>query len=405
MGVAAAVDNLPRSRVPALWALVVVTGVGPLATDSYVAALPELRQSLGTTAAVAQLTLTAFIIGIALGQLTIGPVSDGRGRRGLLVGGTVVFTLASVACTVAPTGPVLVAARLVQGVAAGGGVAIGRAVVSDRYEGTAAAARYGTLASIVFLGPVVAPALGGLVLAVGTWRTVFAVIAAFGLVMVAAAVLAVPETLPPGARHAGGLRSTLRRMADLLGDSRFTKHVVVQCLATAGFFTYIGGSSFVLETAYGISQSTYAVVFATNAAAMAAASSLFRVLVPRAGAARLRTVGLLASTAAAAGVLVVAVVDRDESVPLALPWVLLAVVVAGMGWCIPGTTALSQQAGRRSGGTASALTGGLTFLVGALVTPLTGFVGYRSLLPMALLMTGFLVAASTWLVASGSTRP
>jgi DHA1 family bicyclomycin/chloramphenicol resistance-like MFS transporter len=388
-----------------MWALVVVTGVGPIATDSYIAALPALRSSLDTSAAAAQLTLTAFIIGMAVGQLAIGPASDGRGRRGLLLACTSAFLAASVACVVAPSAAVLVLARLLQGVAGGGGVAIGRAVVSDRFEGAAAAARYGTLSSIVFLGPVLAPAVGGVVLAAGgTWRTVFGLLALLGVAMVAAVLVGLPETLAPADRHDSGAAHAVRRMADLVRDPAFIKHVLVQCLATGGFFTYIGGSSFVLQTVYGISPSTYALVFATNATAMVATGLAFRALVGRAGAARLRTVGLLGSTAAAAGVLAVALTDRDATLPLAVPWVLLCVVVAGMGLCIPGTTALAQQAGRRAGGTASALTGGLTFVVGAAVTPLTGVLGYDSLLPLALLMTGFFAAASAWLLASGSNR-
>lgn len=389
---------------PALWALVLVTGVGPLATDMYVAGLPELRRSLETTAAIAQLTLTAFIVGMAVGQLVVGPLSDALGRRRLMLVCAALFAATSVVCALAPTGPVLVAVRLVQGVVAGGGVAVGRAVVSDRYVGAAAAARYGTLASITFLGPVVAPAVGGVVLAVGSWRTVFGLLAAIGLAMVVAVVVALPESLPPERRHPAGLGQTLHRTADLAGDWAFLRHVVVQCLATAGFFTYIGGSSFVLETAYGIGQSTYAAVFATNATAMVLASAGFRLLVGRLGAARLRTVGLVGSTAAAGGLLVLAVADRDASVPFVVPWALLCALVAGMGLCIPGTTALAQEAGRRAGGTASALQGGLTFLVGALVTPLTGLVGYDTLLPMAALMAGFLVVGTVVLFATGSHR-
>lgn len=389
---------------PALWALVLVTGIGPLATDMYVAGLPELRRSLGTTAAVAQLTLTAFIVGMAVGQLVVGPLSDARGRRPLMTVCAALFAVSSVACALAPTGPVLVAVRLVQGVVAGGGVAVGRAVVSDRYVGAAAATRYGTLASITFLGPVVAPAVGGVVLAVGSWRTIFALLAGVGLIMVAAVVVALPESLPPERRHPAGLGQTLQRMGSLLGDWPFTRHVVVQCLATAGFFTYIGGSSFVLETAYGIGQSTYAAVFATNATAMVIASAAFRLVVGRLGPARLRTLGLVGSTSAGVVLLVLASFDRDASVPFAVPWVLLCVVVAGMGLCIPGTTALAQEAGRRAGGTASALQGGLTFLVGALVTPLTGLVGYDTLLPMAALMAVFLVAGTVVLFATGSHR-
>lgn len=394
-----------RVREPAMWALVVVTGVGPIATDSYIAALPALRHSLDTSAAAAQLTLTAFIVGMAVGQLTIGPTSDGRGRRSLLLACTSAFLAASVLCVVAPSAPVLVAARLLQGVAGGGGVAIGRAVVSDRYEGAAAAARYGTLSSIVFLGPVLAPAVGGAVLALGgTWRTVFGLLAALGAAMVVAVLLGLPETLPAERRHDSGAGQAVRRMGDLVRDPAFIKHVAVQCLATGGFFTYIGGSSFVLQTVYGISPSTYALVFATNATAMVVTGLGFRATVSRCGPARLRTVGLLASTAAATGLLAVALADRTAALPLAVPWALLCVVVGGMGLCIPGTMALAQQAGRRAGGTASALTGGLTFVVGAAVTPLTGVLGYDSLLPLALLMTGFFAAATAWLLASGSTR-
>src|SRR4051794_5510608 len=293
------------NAAPSTLGLVLVTGIGPLAVDTYVAGLPELQRSLSTTATVAQLSLTAFIVGIALGQLTLGPFSDGHGRRPLLLGGTVVFTLASIACALAPTGPALVGARLVQGVVAGCGVAVGRAVVSDHYEGDAAAARFGTLSAIVFLGPVIAPALGGVILGVGSWRHVFGMLTALGVAMVLAVLWGLPESLPPQRRQGHGVRDASARMLDLLRDKGFTNHVIVQCLATAGFFTYIGGSSFVLETTYGVSQSRYAVLFATNAAAMAASGLAFRLLVTRVGAARLRTVGVLAATTAAAGLLVV----------------------------------------------------------------------------------------------------
>jgi DHA1 family bicyclomycin/chloramphenicol resistance-like MFS transporter len=389
----------PRStlRGPALIlltaALVVVTGVGPLATDSYVAALPELRHSLDTSAVVAQLTLTAFLIGMAIGQLTLGPLSDARGRRSLLLGGAIAFTLTSVACALAPTGPLLVVARLAQGLAAGSGVAIGRAVVGDLYQGAEAAKRYGTLASIVFLGPIIAPAVGGAILTVGTWRTVFAALTGFGLLMIAAVWFALPETLPLADRHGGGLRSTGARMADLIRDWRYLRHVLIHCCAIAGFFTYIAGSSFVLETVYGISQTRFATIFATNAVAMAVSSLLFRFVVTRAGPARLRLIGLTTATAAGLGLTVAGLIARQSLPPIGLPWALLCCVTFAMGLVIPSSTALGQQAGDRARGTAAALMGGTSFFVGALVTPLTGIVGYTSMLPMALLMAGFFTLA------------
>ncbi|HST81039.1 MAG TPA: multidrug effflux MFS transporter [Kineosporiaceae bacterium] len=371
----------------------IVTGVGPLSTDTYIAGMPDLQRSLNTSAVIAQLTLTAFIIGIAAGQVAFGPLSDGRGRRGLLIGGAITFTVASAICAIAPTGALLVAARLFQGLAAGCGVAVGRAVVGDVYRGAEAAKRYGTLAAIVFLGPVIAPAVGGVILSVGDWRTVFAALTGFGGLMVAAVWFALPETLPPVDRHGGGLRDTVGRMTDLLGDWRFMRQVTVQCFAIAGFFTYIGGSSFVLETVYDLSVSRYATIFGTNAAAMAVSSMLFRFAVTRAGAARLRLAGLSLATTGALGLVVVGLIERTVLPPLGVPWALLCCVTFGMGLVIPASTTLGQQAGDRARGTASALLGGISFFVGALVTPLTGVVGYTSMLPMGVLMAGFFVTA------------
>jgi MFS transporter, DHA1 family, multidrug resistance protein len=393
------------AAAPLTAALVIVTGVGPIATDSYVAALPALQDSLSTSAAVAQLTLTAFIVGMAAGQVLLGPVSDGRGRRNLLLGGAIVFTITSLLCAISPSGPLLVAMRLIQGLAAGGGIAIGRAVVGDAYPPAEAARRYGTLASIVFLGPVLAPAAGGLVLAVGDWRTIFAVLTGFGALMVLAVLFGIPETLPAEQRHGGGVRATGRRMADLGTDWSFMRYVALQCLAISGFFTYIGGSSFVLQEVYGISEGTYAAVFAVNAVAMAGTSMLFRFLVGRVSPARLRLIGMSVSTAAALGVLGCALYERvdGQAPPLAVVWVLLSVLVGGMGLTIPSATALGQEAGRRSRGTAAALQGGLAFFCGAAVTPLTGVIGYGSLLPMAALMAGFFTASMVmlWVLHGG----
>lgn len=381
-----------RRSDPSLIALVLVTGVGPFATDTYLAALPQVREALSTTDAVAQLTVTAFLVGLAVGQLLLGPVSDAVGRRRLLVAGSLAFTLASVACAVSPSGPLLVVLRLVQGVVAGSGVAVGRAVVSDRWTGARAAAMFGTLAAITLLGPVVAPAIGGVVLQVGGWREVFVFLAVLGAAMVVAVVVGVPETLPPARRQPPGVRQLLARSGDLLADARFRGPVVVQCLATAGFFVYIGGSAFVLQSQLGLGEGRYALVFATNAAAMAAVTVVFRAQVVRRGAAALRGIGLVVSAGAAVVLAVVAALAGD-GVALAPVWVLLALVVAGMGFVIPSATVLAQEAGRRSAGTAASLSGGLVFLVGAAATPLTGVTGQQSVLAMALMMAALLVAA------------
>ena len=390
------------SKAPPLAVLVLVTGVGPLALDTYLAALPALQRSLSTSAAVAQLTVTAYIAGLAFGQLVIGAVSDGTGRRMPLLCSTAAFMTTCVICGIAPNAELLITARLLGGLAAGAGVATGRAVVSDYYEGNAAAKKFGTLASINFLGPVIAPAIGGLILTVGTWRTIFWSLSGLGLVMFLAVATRLPETLPPSERHRGGVTAMGARMADLLGDRVYLRHVVVSCLATAGFFTYIGGSSFVLQRVYGISQTEYALVFSVNAVAMVVAGVIFRVLAARVGAVRLRLVGLLVASAASVALMGLALLPRGDRPSVAAPWVILSCLVAGMGFVIPASVTLAQQAGKRFGGTASALQGGLSFLTGALVTPLTGVFGDTSLTPMAVLMAGFMLAALAALAATRS---
>jgi DHA1 family bicyclomycin/chloramphenicol resistance-like MFS transporter len=195
-------------------------------------------------------------------------------------------------------------------------------------------------------------------------------------------------------------------MADLAGDWSFMRHVALQCLVNAGFFTYIGGSSFVLEQVYGISEGTYSAVFGVNALVMVCTSTLFRFLVGRVAPARLRLIGMSVSASAALGMLGCAVYERIHASPppLAVVWVLLSVLVGGMGLTIPSATALGQEAGRRFRGTAAALQGGLGFAAGAAVTPLTGLFGYATLLPMALLMSGFFALAMALLAVLMAPR-
>jgi DHA1 family bicyclomycin/chloramphenicol resistance-like MFS transporter len=377
-------------RRPSLAALVLITGIGPLATDAYLPGLPALQQSLSTSAATAQLTLTAFIVGLALGQLVIGPISDGSGRRTVLLTSATSFIVLSALCAVVSSAPLLVVLRLLEGFAAGGGVAAGRAVVSDTSHGDEAARRYGTLASVTLLGPVLAPPIGSVILSTGSWRSVFVVLAGTGVGMVGLIWTLLPESLPRERRQASSALATARRVADLVTDRAYMHHVVVQCFATMGFFVYIGGSSFALQSIYGISESRYAAVFTVNAIAMVCTSVLFRALVVRVGSARLRATGLALAIAGASGLLVVAILGTSRVPFLAVPWALLSCVTAGMGLMIPASQVLAQEAGRRSAGTAAALVGGLVFLAGSLVIPLTGLLGYTTLLPMALLMVGFL---------------
>jgi DHA1 family bicyclomycin/chloramphenicol resistance-like MFS transporter len=379
---------------PSFVALVLITGTTALSTDTYIAALPQIQTTLGTSAIVAQLTMTACIAGMAIGQLLFGPISDAHGRRNLIIASTVAFTGMSILCAVAPSGWLLVLERAVQGIACGAASGIGRAVVTDSSAGRLAAARFGSLAAVGLVAPVVGPVIGGGLLRFGDWRTVFWFLAVVGAAMIVAALFGLPETLPPDNRRPGGIRQMGLRARELFADPEFRNPVLVQCVTVCGFFTYIGGSSFVLQHDLGISQQAYALVFAVNALAMVISSVIYRLLVLRTGPYVLRRVAVVVQTISVSALFAVALATPGHRPPLATVWICLSGMTLGLGTYLPSNSSIVQILGRRYGGTASALGGGLPFLAGALMTPLTGLLGQQSVMAMSAAMFGFFAVAA-----------
>jgi DHA1 family bicyclomycin/chloramphenicol resistance-like MFS transporter len=381
-----------RARTPPTAALALVAAAGPFSTDAYVAALPAMQSSLHTSAAGTQLTATTCIIGLAAGMSLSGPLSDARGRRVFLVGGAVAYLLCSAVCALAPNGPVLIVGRLLQGLAAGCAAPISRAVITDRFGPDEAARRIASLTSVALLAPVLAPAVGGALLIIASWRAVFWMMAALGAAMVVTVLAVVPESLPVERRQPTGLRDYGHRVRDLLTDRGYLTPLAIQCLAIPGLFVYVGGSPFVLQDGLGVTPGLYSAVFATDAIAMVLASAAFRLAVTRYGAQRLRTVGLCISAASGAALLVAAATSGQDT-PLTIVWALLATALAGMGLTVPAASVLAQQAGARSAGTAASLFNGIGYLAAALAAPLTGWIDGRSLLVMATLMAGLFALA------------
>ena len=216
-------EGSPRALLVLLGAL---SAFGPLSMDLYLPALPEVAGDLDAGQSAVQLTLSAVAVGLAVGQLVAGPLSDRFGRRGPLLMGVAAWALASLLCAASPTVWVLVAIRLLQGLGGAAGIGLARAIVRDRYEGTESARVFAVLASIGGAAPVLAPVLGGQLLKVTDWRGLFVVLAGIGVIMLAAAAWRLPETLPPGQRVTGGVRATLRNGRTLLGHRAFVAAVL-----------------------------------------------------------------------------------------------------------------------------------------------------------------------------------
>ncbi|MBT1540677.1 multidrug effflux MFS transporter [Curtobacterium flaccumfaciens pv. flaccumfaciens] len=384
-------ERMPRPTttvLPPIVPLALIVGVSPFATDMYIPALPAIARDLGTTPGAVQLSLTAFLVAFAVGQLLVGPVSDGIGRRPMLVVGTALFALASVGCALAPDVVTLVVARVAQGLAGAAGAVAGRAMVSDVTSGTRMAKVFGTLAAINAIGPVVAPLAGGAVLTIGTWRLMFVVLAVLGAVFFVAVVLRFRETLPPERRGGVGFAANGRRIRELLAIPRFRAYVLSGVLSTVGFFAYIATSSFVFQSEYGFSEGLYTLVFATNASMMIITTLLFGRLVGRVTEDALLTLGLVVGTLGATAVVVSALLDLGP-VPV---WCALAVVTAAWGFVLPAAMTRTQHVGSAHPGTAAALQGGLTFGIGGLGTPLAGVLGGTAL-AMGGVMAALMAAA------------
>jgi DHA1 family bicyclomycin/chloramphenicol resistance-like MFS transporter len=374
--------------LPPIVPLALIVGVSPFATDMYIPALPAIARDLDTTPGAVQLSLTAFLVAFAVGQLLVGPVSDGIGRRPMLVVGTALFALASVGCALAPDVVTLVVARVAQGFAGAAGAVAGRAMVSDVTSGTRMAKVFGTLAAINAIGPVVAPLAGGAVLTIGTWRLMFVVLAVLGAVFFVAVVLRFRETLSPERRGGVGFAANGQRIRELLAIPRFRAYVLSGVLSTVGFFAYIATSSFVFQSEFGFSEGLYTLVFATNASMMIVTTLLFGRLVGRFSEDALLTLGLVVGTVGATAVLVSALLGFGP-VPV---WCSLAVVTAAWGFVLPAAMTRTQHVGAAHPGTAAALQGGLTFGIGGLGTPLAGALGGTAL-AMGGVMAALMAAA------------
>ncbi|MET9731640.1 multidrug effflux MFS transporter [Streptomyces sp. NPDC006458] len=370
-----------------------LTATPPLAMDMYLPALPEVTRGLHASAATVQLTLTACLAGMALGQLVVGPMSDRWGRRRPLLAGLAVYVVATALCAVAPTVGTLVAFRLAQGLAGAAGIVVARAVVRDLYDGMAMARFFSTLMLISGAAPVVAPLIGGQVLRVTDWRGVFVILTVIGVLLLGLVWTRLPETLAPGERHRGGIGETLRSIRSLLADGAFTRYMLVGSFAFAALFAYISASPFVVQEIHGASAQTFSLLFGLNSVGLVAAGQFNgKVLVGRVRLERVLAAGLAVVALAAAALLLMSLGVFGETglVPVAAA---LFVLVTSMGVILPNAQSLALLRTRHSAGSASALIGTSSFLVGAVASPLVGIAGEDTAVPMAVVQLAAAVAA------------
>jgi DHA1 family bicyclomycin/chloramphenicol resistance-like MFS transporter len=379
-----------------------LTAIGPVSIDMYLPALPSLTRDLSASPSLVQLTLTACLVGLAVGQVVAGPISDAWGRRRPLLGGVAVYTVASVLCAAAPSVEALIALRLVQGAAGAAGIVIARAVVRDLYEGAAAARFFALLMVVAGAAPVLAPVIGGQLLRVTSWQGVFAVIAALGALLVAAAGLGLRETLPRERRQTGGFPETLRTFGRLWADRVFVAYALSGGLAFAAMFAYIAGSPFVIQDIHGVSPQGFSLVFAVNGLGIVAAGLVSGRLAGRVAPTRLLAAGFGLSLIGGASLLLAILAGLGLAALLPA----LFAVVSSIGLIMPNLAALAlSRRPSHEAGSASALLGLAQFVIGGAAAPLVGVAGEETAVPMGIVIAALAGGAMlTFLSAGPSAR-
>ena len=382
--------------------VVFLTAIAPLATDMYVPAFPQVASDLAATATQVQLTLTTFFVGMALGQLIGGPVSDQRGRRRPLIAAILLMAAASVVCALTPTIGIMMAARFVQGFAGGWAMVIGRAIIVDLATGAQLVRVLNVIAGVGGIAPIVGPLLGAVILQLTHWRVSFWVVAALGLAMTVAVFVAVPESLPPERRHGGGLQSFLVAGRQVLGHRSYLGYLVVAGSAMGALFAYVATSAFVLQSMNGLSPIAYSVDFAANAAGMTLAALIAARLAGRVATHKVILVGQVAALAAGV-VMLIGALWFDT--PLTVAIVCFFVLMTAQGLIGPNGGALASAAVPEHPGTGSAVLGFVQWVAAGVIAPIAGLGGEHTAVPMATIMIAGAAVSMIGLLVIARPRP
>lgn len=365
-----------------------LTAFGAVTIDLYLPALPTIAAEFGVHGGAAQGTMSAFFIGMAMGQLVYGPLSDRIGRRPPLLIGAVIYTLASLACAMAPSLEMLIVGRFAQALGACAGVVVARAVVSDKFNAVESARLFSLLFLVLGVAPLLAPSLGALLLQTVGWRAIFFVLAAFGLIVGLAIAFGLPESRSAATAELAADESAMRSYKAVFGTRRLMGFVLAGAFNGAALFTYISASPGLFIGHFGVSATVFGWIFAAVAAGLIGASQVNRALLRRFSPPKLMQVGSIAAVACSLLFVTLAATGL-ASLPITI--LLLFSALASYGFVVSNSMAMALSLMPERAGAISALIGSASFTFGAIATGLLGLFPSPGSLPMAIGMAlGFI---------------
>ena len=389
----------PTPRFVALMGL--LAALGAFSTDMYLPSLPQVAEDLNTTAAAAAFTISGVLIGAAVGQLLIGPLSDRFGRRRPALVGIGLHVVASLLCMVVPTIGGLIALRMVQGIGNSAATITAMAVIRDRLTGSGAARVLSRLMLVIGVAPLLAPTIGGAVAGAAGWRAVFGVLALFGVVLWIRVWRFLPETLPPARRTSRGPGAALRGYAGLLRDRRFLALAVLPGLAFSAIMSYIAAAPFVLQEGYGLTSAQFAAVFAVNGIGGVVVSQVNAALVQRHPPLAILRVALPAVLMLSTVLLIVAVTGVG-GLPALL--VMLTLVLGTISFIPANATALALTRHGERAGSAAALVGAMQTGLSGLISPVVALLGATAVAMAGTMTVGLLGAFVVLALATPAYR-